>query len=472
MKNAKLIFTACLLLSSISMVAQTDVQNTGTLYISGSGDVVYITGGFTNTSSGALTNNGSLYVRQTLTNGQASMATGTGTLYLNGTSAQSVAGTQPFKTYDLVTNNSSGITLNNNLSVANAHTFTSGVIASSATPNYLIYEAGSSYSGAADSRHVSGWVKKIGTTDFTFPVGNGTYLRSIAIANLSASSEFNCKHNGSTQNQSNMLWPINVVDPYEYWNMPRVSGGTADVSLNWDNSKVTFPNYTVADIRVTQYESIWTSRGGTASGNATTTGTITATTVNNFGEFTFGSLSFAIPLRFISITGQRKNNYNNIDWKVAETEDITHFVVERSGNGSQFTSIGTVAAQRNLSTYSFKDDAALTGTNWYRIAGINQSGAKIYSRVVPIAANGRNVDMYVVNNPVKQSIRISAGDNNKGNYEYGIYTTSGQLLQKGRLTIGGAGIYNITLQAAVKPGVYMLDVRSSTAQFTERLVIE
>lgn len=154
--------TAFLLLIFSTSNAQVDMQNTGILYVSGGSDIVYINGAFTNTNTATLTNNGNLYVSRNLTNGQASMTVGTGTLYLNGTVAQVVGGAQPFKTYNFISDNNAGITLNTNLSVSGVHTFTNGVLTTAITPKYLIYEAGASHSGETDSRHVNGWVKKSG----------------------------------------------------------------------------------------------------------------------------------------------------------------------------------------------------------------------------------------------------------------------------------------------------------------------
>src|SRR5688500_2558005 len=92
-------------------MAQTDLQNTGILHISTSSDILYVNGAFTN--GGTLTNHGQLYVLRNLTNNEASMAAGTGSLLLTGTLAQIVGGTQPFRTFNLTTNNAAGITLNN-----------------------------------------------------------------------------------------------------------------------------------------------------------------------------------------------------------------------------------------------------------------------------------------------------------------------------------------------------------------------
>ncbi|HNA16472.1 MAG TPA: hypothetical protein PK678_08140, partial [Ferruginibacter sp.] len=65
-----------LLLLPLASMSQVSVQNNGVLYISNSGDIFHITGGFTNASGAALTNNGMLYISQDLSNSQASMATG------------------------------------------------------------------------------------------------------------------------------------------------------------------------------------------------------------------------------------------------------------------------------------------------------------------------------------------------------------------------------------------------------------
>ena len=303
---------------------------------------------FTNANSGVLINNGNFYIKGNITNDQASMTPGTGILHLNGTSTQSVNGTQAFKTFNLITDNTTGFSLNNNLSVSGAHTFTNGVIATSATPNYLIYEAGSSYSGDADSRHVNGWVKKLGNTNFTFPVGNGTIERTAGVVNLSASSEINARYQQPTQNIWNLQGPLVEVQTEEYWQIDKISGGTAQIALNWDNSKVAFPIVLVSDIKVAHYNGgLWRSEGGTASGNVATTGTITSNAVSTFSPFTFGFETIPLPLNFISFTAERKTNYTLLKWTTANEQNVDHFAIERSNDGVRFYDIGRIAARNS-----------------------------------------------------------------------------------------------------------------------------
>src|SRR5688572_5485912 len=135
----RIIFYILLVSAGNYATAQDAFTNSGNLRIH-SGGTLSGFGAFTNTSSGALVNNGSVYLKANISNSEATMSAGTGTLYINGTSAQALTGSEAFRTYNLVSSNAAGITLNNNLNVSGAHTFTSGIITTSATPNYMVYE--------------------------------------------------------------------------------------------------------------------------------------------------------------------------------------------------------------------------------------------------------------------------------------------------------------------------------------------
>lgn len=476
MKNIIRLLSVCFLLHGYTLRAQSDLQNTGTLYISTGSDILYITGAFTNATTGALTNNGNLYVRQNLINGQAAMTVGTGTLFLNGTSAQTVSGAQVFKTFNLNTNNSAGITLNANLDVNGTHTFSSGVITTSATPNYLIYEAGSSYTGDGNTKHVNGWVKKFGNTAFTFPVGNGTFERVANLSSFSASSEFNAIYRSTTPNRMNLLSPIMDVEPGEYWEINRISGGTVVVTLNWNNTYVTFPDYLMPDIRVAQYNAgLWTNRGGTASGNVYSSGSvISGAAVNNFGFFTIGSVGVALPLRFVNISAQRQQASTKVQWNTADENNVDHYEVERSGNGSVFTAIGSVKSNNSNtgSQYEFTDALPLQGKAYYRIRAVDKDGKVTYSGIVAVSDNtNRTESLYVLNNPAHQSIYLYGSDLYKGAYRYELLNTAGQLTQKGQLTVSGNSIVSIPLSDKAQPGSYILIVHNEAHRLAEKILI-
>lgn len=462
-------------LAALFAHAQVDLYNTGTLYISTGADTLHINGNLTNTSTAALSNNGKIYVKQNLVNDQASMSAGTGALYLNGTAAQTVSGTQIFKTYNLFTNNTTGITLNNDLSVAGTHTFSAGMINTSATPNYMIYEAGSSYTGSADDRHVIGWVKKTGNTDFIFPVGNNLYQRTIALINLTASGQFNVKYNrGITPNYTSRFDPLVIVDSSEYWTINKVIGAAAMVAMNWDNSKVPFPNIQVSSVRVANYDGsvFWRSIGGTGSGSALTTGNVTSNSVSVFNNnFTFGSVSYVLPLNIISFTAQRMTAYTRLNWTIGNEMNVVRYELQRSDDGTNFYTIAVRSAynRNNTEMYSYDDNSILQGTVFYRLK-INKTSNQVnYSHLVVVRENSSK-NFYVITNPVNTSIEIHADATVNGIYSYTISNMDGQVMQSGMLDIKYAGIQSIKLNTVFAPGAYILDVKNEMHRLQKTII--
>ena len=455
--------------------AQTDVQNNGIVYIGS--DTFFVGGAFVNSSTAAFTNNGIAQVKKDLTNDQSSMTVGAGTLYLNGAAAQTVSGSQVFKTNNLVTNNSAGITLNNNLSVTGLHTFTAGMITSSATPNYMIYEAGSSYAGDNDSKHIDGWVKKLGSTDFIFPVGSNVYERTVALTGLTATSEFDVKRFPRvTPNFIQLMSPLVLVDTSEYWRINKISGGAANITLNWNTAKVPSLNVLITDIRVAFYDagiSYWTNIGGVPTGSSSTIGTVTTNNISIFNNnFTIGSISFTLPLKLTSFTAKRNSGVTAVNWAVANEININRYEVQRSDDDINFRTINT-QYPFNLNgspAYNYDDRTAISGSAYYRLKSVDNNGSLNYSAVVKVSEQGRDNNFYVIKNPVSSIVEIAAGNNVKGTYTYSLINTSGQLMQSGTLVISNPGTQTINIQSTLASRTYILNVKNSAHLLTQTIL--
>jgi hypothetical protein len=467
----KIILNSILALSGLYVHAQQAATNSGNLQVH-AGGAIGVFGNFTNTSTAALVNDGDVHARANVINDQASMTVGTGTLYLNGTASQTISGAQPFRTYNLTSNNSAGIVISNNLHVSGVHTFTTGIFTTSATPNYLVYESGSSYSGGGDAAHVNGWVKKMGSTNFAFPIGNGTVRRMIALNSLSGASEFNVRHLMSTPNTSQFQDPIKNMDPNEYWTINRVSGGSATVAMNWDNSKVAFPNWFVSEVTTARWNgSFWVDAGGTASGNVTTTGTISSGSTSTFGNFSFGSKAFPVPLTLISFNAVKESQHTKITWTTVSEQNVDYFSVERSDDGIRFYSIGQVPARNrsNREDYSLFDNRAINGMAWYRLRSVDLDRKESMSRIVTVSSKTDGDILVLVTNPVKEKIVLRAGYELNGVYEYHLHQAQGQQVKQGTLTIQGGGLYEIATDK-LTPGTYMLKVFNGQQVFQYKVV--
>jgi hypothetical protein len=460
----------------VASVAQTGMQNTGTLYVSNSGDTIFVTGSFANASGSAFTNNGMLYVKQDLSNDQASMTAGTGRLYLNGTALQTVSGTQTFKTFDLITNNAAGFTLNNNLSVSGTHTFTSGMITTASTPKYMVYEAGSSYTGTNDSRHVFGWVKKFGNTNFTFPVGSASYERPVVLSNITSSSEYNVKYNSApTPNYGSVYNPIVIVDTNEYWTINRASGtGAAQVTMNWNTSQVPFPVLQLTHIRATYWDgTFWRGIGGTGSGNVLTSGSVTSTSTNIFNtNFVIGSISHVLPLQIISFTASRTNHISKVNWTIANELNVDKYELLRSNDGLSYNTISVQNPVNSSGTefYSYDDRSPISSTAYYRLKITGSDGKIAYSNIVAVTETNGGRDLYVITNPVDASIDIYADAYVKGTYNYTISNVAGQVMQSGILDIRYGGVHPIVLKPVFASGTYILVVRNAERTMQKTII--
>ncbi len=463
--------TLLLVLLSLKAMTQDAVSNSGNLQIHSSGSMA-VFGSFTNTSTATLLNNGSLYIKNAFTNNQASMNAGSGTLVLNGGTAQTISGNEPLKTFHLSTNNSNGFTLNNNLHISGSHSFSAGIITTSVTPNYLVYESGSSYSGAGDAAHVNGWVKKIGTTGFVFPTGNGTYLREAEITNLASSSEFNARYNGTILSSARSVQlPLVIVNPNEYWAINQISGGTAQLILNWDESKVHFPNFVVADLRVGSYSGTdWINAGGTATGDATTTGSITSPALSTFGNFAIASTSWALPLKFLGIAAIRENSLVKINWKTANEIGVNYYEVQRSQDGSRFVTIGSSPAKnKDLQTYTYIDTDAPTSKIYYRIKSVDIDGSVAYSKIAIVAGTGEAGSITLLTNPVRSTIQLAAQNITSGEYLYQLINSAGQVCKQGSFKTSGTSV--VSIPVSVIPGDYTLIINNSKQQQRFKVIV-
>ncbi|TAL41094.1 MAG: T9SS type A sorting domain-containing protein, partial [Chitinophagaceae bacterium] len=316
---------------------------------------------------------------------------------------------------------------------------------------------------------------KTGSTDFTFPVGNGTYLRPVAVESLSGASEFNVKYNATTPNSNQLLFPIQSMNTAEYWEISKISGGSAFVHLNWDNSKVGFKNYVLADIAAAWYNgSNWTDQGGTATGNATTTGDVTSGSVSSFGYFAIGSKSIPLPVNFLSITAKRKDNYTDLRWVTAEEINTDHYDVQRSDDGAVFTTLFSLPTTNRLTVqeYSYKDFGALNGIAYYRIRCVDIDGRSKLSKMVSVYDLSFLSNDIRVLNPAKDALVIRSRMDENQSSAFTLYNMAGKEILKGsiQLRVGTDNVIWLPFKPA--HGIYILKLSGTTKESMHKILID
>ncbi len=106
------------------------------------------------------------------------------------------------------------------------------------------------------------------------------------------------------------------------------------------------------------------------------------------------------------------NNSVSLKWTTLQEENTSHFVVEYSTDGTNFSSIGSVAASGNTTqttAYSFvQTNPSLHGTDFYRLQEVDLDGKINYSSIRAVSfKNGQVVKVLAIPNPVHDLLQLN-----------------------------------------------------------------
>jgi hypothetical protein len=182
----------------------------------------------------------------------------------------------------------------------------------------------------------------------------------------------------------------------------------------------------------------------------------------------------ALPAQFTHINATQKGAAVQVDWKVATEKNIKQYVVEKSTNGSSFTTIATHAANNiDNSSYTAMDNNPINGSNYYRILSTDNSGKQQYSNVAVVKIGGKQSSISVYPNPVAGNVMNLQLENiAKGNYTIQLVNTQGSVVMQTKLQhAGGSGTQSIQIPT-VSNGNYVLKATAENGVvFTEKVVV-
>ena len=234
----------------------------------------------------------------------------------------------------------------------------------------------------------------------------------------------------------------------------------------------------MAHFNGTSWNAYGNSGGTTGNGAA---GTVTWNNVSVFSPFTLGSTSAVanpLPIKFTDVKAYKVNAGNKIEWKNLTEENIERYEIERSANGTIFTSISSVNPKSNNGleqSYAVTDENILSGTNFYRIKGIEISGSFVYSTIVKVVPDGNTKEyVSVFPNPVSgNQFTVQLNNYDRGTYSLQLINTSGQrVMIKSLKHAGGSASVSIERPDAVNAGVYILQVTGENKIETIKLVVK
>lgn len=215
------------------------------------------------------------------------------------------------------------------------------------------------------------------------------------------------------------------------------------------------------------------------SGNTTTattsfaafgTGYVFTASFTGFGKFFLIDAAVPLPVTLLSFDGRLNNNSILLNWSTSSELNSNYFNLEKSSDGTNFYSIGTVNAagtstiQRN---YNFTD-RQVNEFNYYRLKMVDIDGHFIYSKTVLIKNPDAKQNVWVVNNPFRTFIQVRFAKTPQQKVQFDLVNMAGVTVY--RKETGSSNEIRLDLSTVYLPaGMYMLRTRVDGRLFTHKL---
>jgi autotransporter-associated beta strand protein len=396
---------------------------------------------------------------------------------------------QKTSTTNTVTLNTPVTILNSSLEGAIEMSFTSGVIISTAS-NRLIMNDGTTYDIVQFASFVDGPVEKIGHTGttgssaFSFPVGrlvgSTLYYRPIEIgAGGSSTASYTARFfRASAYNRgaisSTISSVIQRVSFCEHWSLTR-TGANVPVTLTWGNNSQCNTGTYVTDITklwVVQYNGTqWgdsygrNSDNGIATPGANQLGRITWNWPTAFQYFTLGSSDVnanPLPFTLLSFNGRNRTKDIELNFSVNGNDEQQHYLVERSADGRNFSTLIKLAAtaNRNSADYTTLDEQPVNGWNYYRVTAVDYNNRSTKSQIIRVWFGSRAGNPSIYPNPVQGgNVQLFTGGMPKGMYNVQIMGVDGKIILSRNWQFDGVQpLYNLSVPQ-LPAGMYYLLLR-------------
>jgi hypothetical protein len=211
----------------------------------------------------------------------------------------------------------------------------------------------------------------------------------------------------------------------------------------------------------------WEPKYGTVN---TTTKTIALEAWQQFSWVTGGPVDnpSALPIELVSFQANCKDdNTVSVTWVTASEHNTSHYVVEKSRDGINWTVLGQTAAAGNsteLLTYEMIDSEKANGTTYYRLTQFDNDGVFEQFDPVSVNCNGTTSNNHITTypNPSSESFYVSLyTETMEGNGQLTITDASGRPVYSTAVNIqDGNNVFHIgDLNAA--PGMYYIQVTQS-----------
>ncbi len=168
-----------------------------------------------------------------------------------------------------------------------------------------------------------------------------------------------------------------------------------------------------------------------------------------------------LPLKLGQFSATKKTGQVDLIWETLSEENTSHFEIERSSDGNNWTRIGEVIANGNSTqkqSYSYTDPAPSILTSFYRLKMADKDGIYTYSRVITVTAAAEFTGIRVFPNPAHETIQVQYEAARSGSLQLMVTDASGRNVYQSTVSgRPGINMFSVPVQM-LSPGYYQLAI--------------
>jgi hypothetical protein len=203
--------------------------------------------------------------------------------------------------------------------------------------------------------------------------------------------------------------------------------------------------------------------------------TATATLANNTSEFGPASIALIVlGCNLFDFSAVYGDNRTKLSWTASCDTKFRSFIIERSNDGRNFSSIGEVVPAPGFNgeaDFDFTDLHPYEGANYYRLRMLNLDGSFEYSNILRVNTGNSLVSLRVSPNPFVNDVNLSVSLKNDNTVRVNLTDMTGRLIMireyKGQK---GMNVFNVDGVNRLPKGQYLIQVSFDNQYLQEKII--
>ncbi len=362
--------------------------------------------------------------------GTISQGTGAGTFRFTGTADNTIAGVSAplFDILEIAKTGTAKVSLQQNINVGSGITFTSGLI--DLNNNNILMHPAALLLGESEASRIIGPAGGYIEITNTLNAPSGVNPGNLGAIITSAANMDNTTVRRGHRSQVNGFGMGNSI--LRYYDIIPASNTSLNATLRFKyfDAEMNGLNESTVIMWKSDDSLHWSSQSFTSRDIAANY--VEKTGIADFSRWTLSSLNNALPVQFSLFNVRCDGVRILVNWKTAQELNTDRFEIQRSVNGANWTTIGTLPAAGNSSiekSYSFADNNPLPAIALYRVAEYVVDGQVHYTSV--IRSDCDKMDTWRVwPNPVQEQLFVNVSAANSSAAMIRIYDAKGALVRE------------------------------------------